>query len=177
MGVIFLESLDNHINNLIMSGLLLLLLTPLASSYPYSYYSGRHTSYSSYHPTDVNLGKDHHRSLQLQYNLGYLPAFGLGVTRSGGDIIKQTRTKAEFLKTTLQNLASTTGPAEILNRIITDNNNVCLKSVEEAIEAIEASVKIVEDAAPEIKQLIETVKPFEKLTDTTTVVREAPDIP
>jgi len=122
-----------------MSGLLLLLLTPLVSSYPQS-------------------------------------SFGLGVTRSGEDIIKQTRTQAESLKTTLQNLASTTGSAKILNRIINDNNNVCINSVEEAIEAVEASVKIVEDAAPEIKQLIATVNVFETLTDTTTVVREAADI-
>jgi len=131
-----------------MSGLLFLLLIPLASSYP--------QSYDSVH----------------QYNQGYED----WVTRSGGDIIKQTRTQAESLKTTLKYLASTPGPAEILNRIINDKNNVCLNSVEEAIEAVETSTKIVEDAAPEIKQLIESIKIFEKLTDTTTVVRESADI-
>merc|ERR1711892_1293370 len=109
----------------------------------------------------------------MGFNQGYLPALGLSVTRSGGDIIQQTRTQADSLKKTLRYLASTTGPAEILNRIINDSNNVCLNSVEEAIEAVEASAKIVEDAAPEINQLTETVTAFEKLTDTTTVVREA----
>merc|ERR1711892_333023 len=112
----------------------------------------------------------------MGFNQGYLPALGLSVTRSGGDIIQQTRTQADSLKKTLRYLASTAGPAEILNRIINNSNNVCLNSVEEAIEAVEASAKIVEDAAPEIKQLIETVNAFEELTDTTTVVREAAEI-
>merc|ERR1739838_328656 len=122
-------SVSLRISN-IMSGLLPLLLIPLVSSYPQSYDSVR------------------------QYNQGYED----WVTKSGGDIIKETRTQAESLKTTLKYLASTAGPAEILNRIINDKNNVCLNSVEEAIEAVEASTKIVEDAAQEIKQLIESIK-------------------
>jgi len=165
-----------------MSAFLLLLITPLVSSYPYYYHSYRPTAYYSYHPTAYSsyyptaLYSHGLRSLQLPFNQGCLPAFGLSVTRCGGDIIQQTRTQADSLKATLKYLASTTGPAEILNRIINNNNNVCLNSVEEAIEAVEASAKIVEDAAPEIKQLTETVTAFEKLTDTTTVVREAANI-
>merc|ERR1739838_274293 len=148
MGDLFQASPYKNTKHLNMSGLLLLLLIPLVSSYPQSYDSVR------------------------QYNQGYQE----WVTRSGGDIIKETRTQAESLKTTLKYLASTTGPAEILNRIINDKNNVCLDSVEEAIEAVEAGTKLMENAAPEIKQLIESIKIFEKLTDTTTVVRESADI-
>merc|ERR1739838_156875 len=148
MGDLFQASPYKNTKHLNMPGLLLLLLIPLVSSYPQSYDSVR------------------------QYNQGYEE----WVTRSGGDIIKETRTQAESLKTTLKYLASSTGPAEILNRIINDKNNVCLNSVEEAIEAVEASTKLVENAAPEIKQLIESIKIFEKLTDTTTVVRESADI-
>lgn len=63
-----------------------------------------------------------------------------------------------------------------MNRVINDINNVCLNNVEEAIEAVETGARIVENAAPEIKQLIQTVEAFEKLTDTPTVIREAANI-
>ena len=51
-----------------------------------------------------------------------------------------------------------------------------MNSVEDAIEAIEESTKLVENAGTEIKQLIQTVQVFEKLTDTPTAVREAANI-
>ena len=67
------------------------------------------------------------RNLQVPFNLGYLSAFGLGAV----DIIQQTRTKAEYIKTTLRHHASTPGSAQYLNIIIPDNNNVYLNSVED----------------------------------------------
>jgi hypothetical protein len=51
-----------------------------------------------------------------------------------------------------------------------------MNSVEEAIQAIEASTKLVENAGTEIKQLIQTVQVFEKITDTPTAVRETANI-
>merc|ERR1711892_1599541 len=90
--------------------------------------------------------------------------------------VQQTRTQANSLKNTLISLASIPGAKRIINRIINDDNNVCLNSVEEAIEAVETSAKIVESAGPEIKNLIKTVEAFEKITDTPTVVREAANI-
>ena len=154
-----------------MSGILLLLVFPLVSSYPYGYYP----YYYSYHPAPVAVYSQNLRSLQLPFNQGYLPAFGLGLPKSV-DIVQQTRIQAESLKTTLRYLASTPKTAQILDKVINNNNNICLNSVAEAIEAVEASAKIVEDAGPEIKQLIKTVQAFEKLSDTPTVIKEAANI-
>merc|ERR1711892_432464 len=148
-----------------MSGLLLLLITPLASSLPYSPYfiSSRPTAFvqpSSY----------------AQRTSSY-SASGLSRTFSASsDIVAMTRTQANSLKTTLRSLASNPDSSKIVNRVIFDINNVCLNNIEEAIEAIESGTKIIENAGPEVKQLIKTVKAFQRLTDTPTVVKEAANI-
>jgi flagellar biosynthesis chaperone FliJ len=106
----------------------------------------------------------------------YQSAPAVGLTRSV-DIIQQTRTQAESLKRDLRNLASTPGDAQkILNKVFTENNDVCMNTVEEAIQAIEASTKLVENAGTEIKQLIQAVQVFENITDTPTAVRETAKI-
>merc|ERR1711892_883221 len=153
-----------------MSGLLLLLLTPFASSLPYSLY------YNSYRPA-AYVHSPRYVSYPLTYNQGYLPNYnkGFALARSS-DFVQQTRTQANSLKNTLMTLASIPGAKRIINRIINDDNNVCLSSVEEAIIAVETSTKIVESAGPEIEKIIITVEAFEKITDTPTVVREAANI-
>jgi hypothetical protein len=160
-----------------MSGLLLLLLSPLVSSH--TLYSSYRTlpsyhsspSYALYRPAAVNKP-----SLTSLYKQAYQGAPAVGLTRSV-DIIQQTRTQAESLKRDLRSLASTPGEAQkILNKVFAENNDVCMNSVEEAIQAIEASTKLVENAGTEIKQLIQAVQVFEKLTDTPTAVRETANI-
>merc|ERR1711892_720695 len=129
-----------------MSGLLLLLLTPLASSLPYSHY------YNSYRPS-AYVHSPRYVSYPLTYNQGYLPTYNSGIDLArSSDFVQQTRTQANSLKTTLMSLASIPGAKRIINRIINDDNNVCLNSVEEAIEAVETSARIVESAGPEIKK-------------------------
>merc|ERR1711892_27004 len=153
-----------------MSGLLLLLITPLASSLPYSLY------YNSYRPA-AYVHSPRYLSYPLTYYQGYLPNYnkGFALARSS-DFVQQTRTQANSLKNTLMSLASIPGAKRIINRIINDENNFCLSSVEEAIKAVETSANIVESAGPEIENLIKKVEAFEKITDTPTVVREAANI-
>merc|ERR1712106_161939 len=160
------------ISYLIMSGLLLLLLVPFASSLPYSHYY----NYNSYRPA-AYVHSPRYLSYPLTYYQGYLPNYnkGFALARSS-DFVQQTRTQANSLKNTLMSLSSIPGAKRIINRIINDDDNVCLNSVEEAIEAVETSAKIVESSGTEIKNLIKTVEAFEKLTDTPTVVREAANI-
>ena len=55
--------------------------------------------------------------------------------------------------------------AEILNKVFADKNNVCFNNMDEAVEAIETSTKLFENAGTEMKQLIKNVKEFEKFTD------------
>jgi len=155
---------------------MLLLLTPLVSSFPHYYYTNtpsvvQSPIYRSY-SHQPSFYSSSLRNLQVPSSLGYLPTFG----SASVNIIKQTRTQAESIKTTLRHLASNPGSAQYLNRVITDNNNVCLKSVEDAVASVEAGTRVIENAGPEINQLIQTVQAFEKLTDTPTVVRESANI-
>ena len=48
--------------------------------------------------------------------------------------------------------------------------------MEDTIASVEAGTRVIENAGPEINQLIQTVQAFEKLTDTPTVVRESANI-
>jgi len=141
----------------------LLLLVPLASSLP------SNLAYNSYRP------RAHHASSPVSYK-SKITYTGLALTKNlarTSDFVEQTRTQANSLKTTLRSLATMPGANKIVNRVINDVNNVCLNSLEEAIEAVETGTRIVENAGPEIKQLIQTVEAFEKITDTPTVIRES----
>ena len=62
--------------------------------------------------------------------------------------------------------------AEILKKVFADKNNVCFNEMDEALETIETSTKLFENAGTDMKQLIENVKEFEKFTNTHSVVRE-----
>merc|ERR1719209_2069034 len=111
------------------------------------------------------------------YTTGYLSGF-IGASsysslpRSSSDIVQQTRTQADSLKNTLRTLINIPGANRIVNRVINDVDNVCLNSIEEAIEAVETSARIVETAGRDIKKLIKTVETFQTITDTPTAVRE-----
>ena len=158
-----------------MSGLLLLLLSPIVASLPQTYIRQQsHTySYGSFQPQAVV--KSNTRTVPLPYKQAFLNIPSVSLTGSG-DIIQQTRTQAESLKKDLRSMASHPRAAQILNRVFADKNNVCIKSMDDAIEAIETSTKLMENAGTEIKQLIETVKVFEKRIDAPTAVRETANI-
>ena len=111
-----------------------------------------------------------------------LPPYGPNVYNSRPyfsspqDLVTETRSQAESLKDTLRFLATTPGADRIVDRVIGDLNNVCLNNIEQAIDAVEASAKLIENSGSELKQLIQTVESFQKLTDKPTVVREAANI-
>merc|ERR1711892_40543 len=92
------------------------------------------------------------------------------------DIVKQTRAQAESLKDDLKSLGRNPRAAQIVNKVFSDRNNVCIKSMDDAIEAIETSTKLFENAGSEIKQLINTLGVFERKIDTPAAVRETAKI-
>merc|ERR1712106_1228377 len=155
-----------------MSGLLLLLITPLASSLPYSPYFISNPPSAFVQPSSYGGVPNANNQRTSSYSTS-----GLSRTFSASsDIVTMTRTQANALKTTLRSLASNPDSSRIVNRVIFDINNVCLNNIEEAIEAIESGTRIIENAGPEVKRLIKTVKAFQRLTDTPTVVKEAANI-
>ena len=95
---------------------------------------------------------------------------------ANGDIIVQTRNLANSVKSTLQQLADDPKSATIVNRIINEKDNICLGSLKEGLDGIEAATKLVEDAGDDIKALIAKVEAFETLSEPAIVVREVANI-
>jgi len=93
-----------------------------------------------------------------------------------GDIIEQTRAQAELLKTALRSATNKPGAAPVLKKAFNDNKDACISNIDEAIEAIETSTKLFENAGTEIKQLLNTIKKFQNPTDTPQAVRESAKI-
>ena len=71
-----------------------------------------------------------------------------------GDIIRQARTQADSLKRDLRSLISKPEAAPILKKVFAGQNGGCFKCMSEAIQAIDTSAKLVENAGTEIKQLV-----------------------
>ena len=66
--------------------------------------------------------------------------------------------------------------AVIVNKIIEDKDNVCLKDLEDALSYIETATSLVEAAGDDIKTLITEVKALGKLKEPATVVRKVAEI-
>ena len=93
-----------------------------------------------------------------------------------GDIIQQTRTQANSLKSTLTSLTSKPEAAPILRQVFNGKKRRCFKNMDEAIQAIETSTQLFENADTEIKQLVQTVQKLQKTSNTPTAVRDTAKI-
>ena len=92
------------------------------------------------------------------------------------DIIKQVRSLAENVKSTLRNLNNDVKSAAYVNKIINDENNVCIQDLDEAIDDIEYGTQLVEAAGDEIRSLVSKVNSFQTLSEPSDVVREISNI-
>lgn len=79
---------------------------------------------------------------------------------------------ADSTISTLKDLAGDSAASQYINRIFDNKNNVCLGSLEEAIEGLEGLTKQVENAGDEIKALNDEVNEFLNVNGTTEAVRE-----
>ena len=109
------------------------------------------------------------------------PASGAFFSRvagpDSGDIIEQTRSQMDSLKNTIIFLARKPEAAPILEKVFAGrNNNTCITNIEEAIEALETTTKLVENAGAEINLLIEAVQEFPKFKNMSNVVRQSAKI-
>jgi len=96
---------------------------------------------------------------------------------SSGDIAEQTRTQMDSLKNTIIFLARKPEAAPILEKVFAGrNNNTCITNIEEAIEAIETTTKLVENAGNEMNLLVEYVQEFPKVKNMSNVVRQSAKI-
>ena len=92
------------------------------------------------------------------------------------DIIAQTRSLADKVKTTLRQLAANPQSAVIVNRIINDKDNICINSLEEGIATIEKATTLLERGGDDIKALIAKVKTFVDVSEPSMVLTESADI-
>jgi len=123
---------------------------------------------------------------ETDFGLGGLSSssFGLGgqSDNSGnrnfgtGDIIKQVRSLANTVKSTLRNLNNDPKSAIYVNKVIKDENNVCIEDLDMAIDEIEYGTQLVEAAGDDIKHLIYKVKDLQSMTEASDIVREISNI-
>jgi len=109
--------------------------------------------------------------------IGRNQATGALKQASSGDIIEQTRTQADTLKSTLRTITKMSEAAPILEKVFAERSDeACINNMEEAIEAIETSTKLFENAGTEIKLLVKTVEEFQKIKDVSKAVKQAAKI-
>ena len=92
------------------------------------------------------------------------------------DLVENTRNMADSTISILRSLNDDSTAYEYINRILTDKNNVCVGSLDDAIDGIEKTTELVENAGEEIKELMVTMNRFVKLNGTTQVVKEVASI-
>merc|ERR1711937_971710 len=93
---------------------------------------------------------------------------------TSGTIVWQTRQLAEYVKLTLRQLSQDALASPYINRILSPSE--CLTTIEDAIVSIDASVRLLEDAEPEVLRLVDTVEAMQSYTDTETIVRVSASI-
>ena len=92
------------------------------------------------------------------------------------DFIEETRAEAELLKEHLWAIASNPENTEIMNKVFAEKNTACINSMEDAIEAVEAGTKLVQNAGAELKQLVEAVQLFNNKMKPAVAVKESATI-
>merc|ERR1712115_5099 len=85
------------------------------------------------------------------------------------DVFEETRSQANMVKSTLKKLAANNKASKYMKRIFIAGD--CLQDVEEAIDAIEQGVTIIESAEPELRKLISSVSSIDNTTDLADVTR------
>merc|ERR1719310_1583258 len=127
-------------------------LISLAAGGPQYFYGYQPLTYANYGPVQyvAPAYATYARSFSAQ------PRLNIG----GGDIIAETRALSNSVQATLRQLAADPASAVIVNRIINDKDNICLKDFEEGIAGIETATKLLENAGDDIKILIKKVNSF-----------------
>merc|ERR1711892_1188891 len=117
------------------------------------------SSYLGLHSPPATIMSNHLKlliSLMVVFETSYaafLPTSFLSQPGTG-DIVQQARTQADALKKTLRSLARKPEAAPIFEKVFAGNNSDCINNMDQALEAIETSATLFENAGTEIKLLI-----------------------
>merc|ERR1711892_445992 len=94
----------------------------------------------------------------------FLPTSFLSQPGSG-DIVQQARTQADTLKKTLRSLARKPEAAPILDKVFAGNNNDCINNMDQALEAIETSATLFENASTDTPKAVRQTAKILRLLD------------
>merc|ERR1711892_1280820 len=90
------------------------------------------------------------------------------------NIFEETSVQANSLKATLRKLANNPKASRYMQRVFLTGD--CVQSVEEAFDAIENGVSIIEGAKPELRRLLSTVKRIDDDSDILQVTKTSAEI-
>merc|ERR1739838_790973 len=90
---------------------------------------------------------------------------------SSGNIVEQTKAQTESAKEVLKSLKNNQKAASAIEKALKTSG--CLNSLEDAIEAIEGSAKLVDDNGPEILYLVGIVDSLDNEKDLTKLIKSS----
>merc|ERR1712012_464251 len=93
-----------------------------------------------------------------------------------GDFIVQIREQTDTLKESLEQISADARAADILNKIIEDDDNICFSSLDDGIQSIEIAASLLENAEGDMKTLLAKINTFRTLSDPVETIREAGSI-
>ena len=93
-----------------------------------------------------------------------------------GDFIGQIREQTNTLKESLEQISADPRAADILNKIIEDDDNICFSSLDDGIKSIEIATSLLENAEGDIKTLLAKINTFRTSSDPVETIREAGSI-
>merc|ERR1711990_217427 len=91
---------------------------------------------------------------------------------STGDIIQRIREMTDTTISSRREVAQSPTASSYINRIIFNQNNICLSSLEEAIQGIESTTAMLENAGDEVRALIAQAGRFSTVYGPSNAVRE-----
>ena len=111
-----------------------------------------------------------------------VPSFGnenalsLNQNVYNGDIVADTRALSNQAQETLKELAAKPSTLAIVNSIINESDNICVKNLEEGIAGIESATQLLERNGNDINRLVAKLRSMGTLTDAASVVRDVAEI-
>jgi len=93
-----------------------------------------------------------------------------------GDFVAQIREQTNTLKESLEQINADPRAADILNKIIEDDDNICFSSLDDGIQSIEIATSLLENAEGDMKTLLAKINTFRTLSDPVETIREAGSI-
>merc|ERR1712176_864005 len=158
-----------------VSLVLSLFLFSSIDAYPYRFGNLVQDGYPSYNQYNtLTHVKPSYQSLRSLQTITSTSPYQNPPALTSGSIVWQARQLTEYVKLTLRQLAKDPLASPYISRITSASE--CLTTIEDAIISIDTSIRLLENAEPEVLRLVDTAEAMQKYTDVETLVRVSADI-